>query len=294
MKNILLSSVALIGIAGTAVAADLPERVPVKAPPIMARAFSWTGCYIGVNDGWIGSRYRFDLAPTGTYRNPAGVAPPPNAAGTGALAGDLTAVTSAYRLDESGLEVGGQVGCNYQTGVFVFGVEGDGQWAILGDNDDNTVRVAYPPLVSANPAFVIARRVETVDSQLNWFSTFRARAGVAFDRVFVYGTGGLAVGDLNSSTSVAFGGNVGNVYGTAQHFGSFSDMRIGWTAGGGLEWAFANHWTAKVEYLYLNLGNTISYLSALVAPAGRAPGYAWTTSVDSSYHVARIGLNYKF
>jgi hypothetical protein len=112
---------------GSAGAADMP----LKAPPIAPVAFSWNGCYGGVNGGWIGSRTWADLNPTGTYLNPAGVAAPPNAVGTGALAGDLLIVTNSYSFNNSSWEAGVQVGCQQQWGAVVAGFEADWQWSGL-------------------------------------------------------------------------------------------------------------------------------------------------------------------
>src|SRR5262245_26808531 len=92
--------------AGSASAADMP----LKAPPPAVAVFKWSGCYGGVNAGWIGGRTWADLKPTGNYLTAAGAAAPPNAAGTGALVGDQLLVTNGYRFDDSSWEGGVQFG----------------------------------------------------------------------------------------------------------------------------------------------------------------------------------------
>jgi len=109
--------------AAPAMAAD----IPVKAPPRVA-VFSWQGCYVGVNGGWIGSRDRYRLQPSGNYLTPTGGAPPPNAAGTGDFAANIAALTTGYKDTGSGGIVGGTLGCNVQAGHIVAGLEGDVSW----------------------------------------------------------------------------------------------------------------------------------------------------------------------
>ena len=104
---------------------------------------------------------------------------------------------------------------------------------------------------------------------LNWFGTVRGRAGYLFTpTLLAYGTAGFA-----------YGGVQGNVSG-------YSNTRTGWTAGGGLEWLFMPHWTAKVEYLFVDLdsGGTTGYYT----------GYQWGTRHHPQVNVVRAGVNYHF
>jgi outer membrane immunogenic protein len=286
----LLSGVLVVGAAGAASAADMA----VKARPLPVAVFSWTGCYVGGNAGWIGSDGRYDLSPAGSYLNPAGGAAPPNLAGTGLNPGDAAAVSTRNSPRDSGGLVGVQAGCNQQAGNFVFGVEADVAWTSLRSTS-NATYAAFPDV--GNPAFTIAARTEHVSSRLDWLSTFRGRAGYAWDRLYLYATGGLAIGDVRSDTNVTFGTVAVNpVFNGAVHIGSASSWQVGWTAGAGGEYAFSPQWSVKAEYLYVDLG-TFSYFSPLVAataPAAVGPGYAWRTSVTERDHIVRIGLNYKF
>jgi outer membrane immunogenic protein len=147
--------------------------------------------------------------------------------------------------DEGGFVGGAQIGYNYQVGSFVFGVETDIQYADLGgDNDFGGI-------------------LDDDDSD-SWFGTVRARAGVAFDRALVYVTGGLAYGEVNNG-----------------FYGS-DDVNVGWTIGAGVEYAFTDNLTLKVEGLYVNLEQDDDDLPAFV------------DSRETEFGVIRAGLNFKF
>ncbi len=159
--------------------------------------------------------------------------------------------TNATGIGLSGGQVGGTVGYNRQLGNAVFGVEGDIDWS--GLNGTNTT-VGCPGGCS------------TSDS---WLSTVRGRVGYSFDRVMPYVTGGLAVGDIRAATPSLAGGTSTNA---------------GWTLGGGIEFALPGNWTAKAEYLRVDLGSfNCTGCSAL-------PG----DNVSMQQNVVRAGVNYHF
>ena len=138
---------------------------------------------------------------------------------------------------------GGQVGANYQFGGnFVVGIEGDFDWFA---NNNNSVTVTGPLGTTFQGG-----------NNGRWLTTLTGRLGYAYDRVLFYGKGGGAwVGSNNFTlTSTATGASA-----------SFSNnnTNTGWTAGGGVEWAFTNNWTARVEYDYVGLSN-----QTFVVPAG--------------------------
>jgi outer membrane immunogenic protein len=140
--------------------------------------------------------------------------------------------------------VGGTVGYNYQVSQAVFGLEGDIDWSDLSRNGNCT-------------GF-------SCDIRNNWLSTVRGRLGLAFDRFMPYVTGGAAFGDIKTS-----------VAGT----GDSTATRTGWTVGGGLEAAIAGPWTAKVEYLHVDLGSGDSSLGS---------------SESFKTNIVRAGINYRF
>ncbi|HXD13450.1 MAG TPA: outer membrane protein [Xanthobacteraceae bacterium] len=169
------------------------------------------------------------------------------------------AFTPTGNFNTSGFLVGGTLGANYQMGAFVIGLEGDGDW----NNANGTTFLGGG--VGCFPG---------CNTQSTWLATVRGRAGYAWDRVLFYGTGGAAFGDVQG----AFGG-----------LPFASGTQTGWTAGAGVEWAFLPNWTAKVEYLYVNLGNFSCPTTS--CGAGAPPA---ATSVSFNENIVRAGINYKF
>jgi outer membrane immunogenic protein len=118
--------------------------------------------------------------------------------------------------------------------------------------------------------------------------------------LLAYGTGGLAYGGVHLSSSIAQTCTGCVFLGTPSSFGSFSDTRVGWTAGGGLEWMFLPNWSAKVEYLYYDLGSVTANSSPIVGLNGvGVVGALFMTSFPQTTtrfngHVVRAGLNYHF
>lgn len=164
---------------------------------------------------------------------------------------DTVTQVSTGGFDVSGGMIGGTIGYNMQLGGFIFGFEGDLDWSnIKGSTTTNCIG--------------------TCETSNTWLGTARARVGYAFDRFLPYLTAGAA-----------FGG----VKGTVAGFGSFSETQVGWTGGGGLEYAFVDNWTAKIEYLYADLGKA----NCNAACSGGNPfDVTFTTSI------VRGGINYKF
>jgi outer membrane immunogenic protein len=290
MKRLIVISAALAAFAavGSARAADLPLKAPLSAP-----AWSWSGCYGGANAGWAAVRNSADLSPGGLYRTPTGAAAPPNITGTGDFASDVAALFNSYSTTNSGWEAGVQIGCNRQWDVVVVGLEGDWQWT-GAKTSVNSSFAAFPNV--GNPGFTDAARTEHVDVAQKWFATVRARAGFTpWERVLVYGTAGIAWADFASNTAVTFATvPVAGVFNGAVHTGSASSTQVGGVVGGGVEWAIANNWSVKAEYLYMWF-NGLSYASPLVASVSpAAPGYAWNTNITSREQIVRIGVNYRF
>jgi outer membrane immunogenic protein len=160
---------------------------------------------------------------------------------------------------------GGQIGYNYQTGAWVFGVETDIQYV---STDSNTSWGRYN--FWANSVH---------NNNGGYFGTLRGRVGYAFDRTLLYLTGGLAYGGLNSSPLT------GNTTSNA-----------GWTIGGGVEYAFTNNWTAKLEGLYVSnsTGNKYRIYNNPVGGALPAGTYTAIASSSNGAGVVRVGVNYKF
>ena len=157
-------------------------------------------------------------------------------------------------IKPKGALFGGTLGYNYQVGSLVYGLEGDFDWSGVKGSAD-----CVPGLI-------------TCETRNRWLATFRGRVGYAFDRWLPYITGGGAYGNVRA-TATDFTGIV---------VATESKSQLGWTVGAGLEYAFLGNWTAKIEYLYVDLGNF---------DAGVAP---FATNVNFRENIVRAGLNYKF
>jgi outer membrane immunogenic protein len=276
MRKLLLASVAALGFAGTASAAELAVRAPLAPVPL----FSWTGCYLGINGGWIGGRDEYATSRRVLYPYPDVATPAENAL-----------LYHSYSSDQSGGTLGGQFGCQYQAGWLVIGGEWDANWSSLKEDNYFT----FGPIPRAtNLSLAWPPRAELTHKQLDWFSTARVRVGAAWwDRVLLYATGGVALGALDAYTQVAHDNPFDpSDFFIGDFFGAYRNQKIGWTVGGGFEWAFAANWTAKAEFLYLDFGS-FDY----IAPAAHnfdENGVTYHTSIDAKEYVARVGINYLF
>jgi len=279
----LLATTALIG---SAAAADMPVKVPVYKAPVVAPSYNWSGFYIGGNIGYSWGR----SSDYSTLSNGAGTV--------------LFANASGVNLD--GIVGGGQVGYNWQVQNWVVGVEAD----IQGTDEKGSRTFTCPIGVcspAANPfaavAFVASAPISVLamDQKIEWFGTVRARGGVLVSpRVLLYATGGLAYGGVKANTTIVqsdSGIQPGNVTATYAGTASTSTTRAGWTVGVGGEWMLAGNWSAKIEYLYYDLGK-VSYGTSLVANAAGFATPTWVVNTLSSTRfngsIARVGLDYHF
>ena len=164
------------------------------------------------------------------------------------------AAGSTGSFNISGWVAGATLGANFQSDAFVFGIDGD----FDGTGITGTNTSAFCPIAC--------------QTKNSWLATVRARVGYAVDRVLFYGTAGGAGGNIRTGVS-------GGGFDTSTEFG--------WTAGAGVEAAFADNWTARVEYLYVDLQNgTCSSVGNCGFPAG--------DTVKFSTSLIRLGVDYKF
>jgi outer membrane immunogenic protein len=208
-------------------AADLRAPVYKSPPPVLVAPFSWSGFYVGANAGYAWGKA--DLSsPAGTFT-------------TDTQHGYLAGITLGYNL---------------QTGVWVWGIEGDVDYAWVKGNAVNTVGTGCAGGGGC-------------DIKNTFFATARGRIGYAWDRFLPYLTGGAAFANAKISSPA----------GT-------SDTRtnIGWTVGAGVEYAFLGNWSAKAEYLYADLGNG----SCDASVCGVEVDYKIKTNI------VRAGVNYRF
>jgi outer membrane immunogenic protein len=180
----------------------------------------------------------------------------------------LTGVGTVSNSQDINGAIGGfQTGYNYQFGAWVWGLETDIQAS--GQKGGSTF-TGVLPLTSI-----------TTDDKLDWFGTVRGRLGVlATPNVLFYGTGGAAYGLVKNSATITVAG--------LSAVASSSDLRAGWTAGGGVEGALGGGWSAKLEYLYMDLGRTERTFSGL------GLGTIATETRETTDNIVRVGLNYKW
>jgi outer membrane immunogenic protein len=241
MKRLFITAMLSIAAAGTALAADLPQPAPVQAPavyvPTVAPVYNWGGIYVGINGGWGWGNTSWSVPATVVF----------------------PALSSS--LNDNGGVVGGTVGANFQTGEFVFGVEGDWDYSGINTGTTSTVCAFSGSCQTGN----------------NWIATLRGRVGYAADRVLFFGTAGGAFADMQTTLNGA----------------QSTKTQAGWTAGAGVEWAFADNWTAKAEYLYVDLGNVNATCSTGFCTSNNG-GNPVPINVSLTENLFRVGVNFKF
>ncbi|MGN6750575.1 MAG: outer membrane protein [Xanthobacteraceae bacterium] len=269
-----ISSIFLASIlaASRVTAADLPVRTEAPAYyPAVAPIYDWGGGYIGINGG-----YAFGQSQWGADAlNPSGL-------------------SSTGNFNVNGGMVGVTAGVSGQWGPWVLGAEGDFDWqGVKGTSNSpfctslitSTVPIPIPPTPAVGiPAGLSCKTAST------WLGTFRGRAGYAWDRVLVFGTAGIAGANVQTGLN---------------GLPPQTNFDFGWTAGAGLEWAFADHWTFKVEYLFVDLGNVScnhGYSCGYDAPATTTGGPNPTitpvvnsnSTVKLNENLIRVGVNFKW
>ncbi|HLH98622.1 MAG TPA: outer membrane protein [Xanthobacteraceae bacterium] len=216
--------------------------------PPMIKAFSWTGCYVGGHGGWGWGQKTFSDTST-------------------VFGDDLIAFftdASSKSFDVSGGVLGAQIGCDYQFAPgWVVGVEGNSSWTDINGKFDCTSPTCFGPV--------------HLDSDTDWMASVTARLGYAWtDRWLLYVKGGA--------------GWVRDEYEINTYLGNWSaaETRTGWTIGGGLEWAFADNWSAKLEYQYYDFGNRDL---TFTLPDGTSPEIE---KVRQQISTVTAGINFRF
>jgi outer membrane immunogenic protein len=246
MKALLLTAtlIAAGAAAGPAGAADLPAR-PAVVPVYVPPAYSWTGCFFGAAAGATFGQSQHVAA------GPANLGAP---------------ITDSFNV--VGALLGGSVGCNYQVSHLVIGVANDFFWTnAAGSSGD------LAPFLAGT----------TSSTKEHWLDALRGRAGLAFDRLFIYGTGG-----------VAWAGVQAGVCTPADLCDSQTRRRVGWVAGGGAEVAAwsgpSGSTTLRIEYLHVDLGSA-TYFSP---PEPIGAGTIVSRNVRMTNDMVTAGINWKF
>ena len=223
MKKLVIGAAFAAISSASAFAADLPMQ-SYKSPPVVAQVYNWTGFYVGVNGGY-GWGTQDPMTP-------------------------LSNRFDRTSFNTSGGMFGGTIGAQIQQGYVVLGVEGDLDWANIKGSGITTPTIGGLILPGLPITLNMATNVSAV-------GTARLRAGVAMNNWLFYATGGAAfIKSSANGTSIA--GVPCGTLGVLPNC-SASSLRPGLAAGLGAEWGFAQNWSAKVEYLYIeSLGSGVS------------------------------------
>jgi len=219
-----------------------------SAPPPPPPVYSWTGLYWGVNVGYS----------WGEARNEATLQTAPAVFSTASASRKVDGVIGGF-----------QSGYNYQFGNWVFGGESDFQAS--GQKGSEVFQIAG----GVPPTFL------STEHKLKWLGTSRTRLGVLWTpSTLLYGTAGVAYGQVKEDGIITRGAQSASL--------NFSDWKAGWTAGAGVETTVGNGWSAKLEYLYVDLGKSES----TIATPGL--GSLAATSRRFTDNIVRVGFNYKW
>ena len=279
-----LGAAALISGMSVASAADIARPV-YKAPPVVPAQFSWTGFYIGGHVGALHNRSSFDglidvtVFPAFGFLGPLFPIIVPSRFGT------IPGVSAS----NTGFIGGGQLGYNWQAGNFLLGLEGDASWTRARTN---------AAFVVPDP-FGIQTLTGGYTTSIDWTASLRGRVGLVWDRFLVYATGGAAFAKWNVGSTFtlvnptpAIFAPVPGASGTTAFGTSFTD--VGWTIGGGLEWALSDNWSVAGEYRHSRFGSRSIRLASTDPSGIILTGPPLTTNVRLTTDQVTLRLNYRF
>ncbi len=240
-SELLVASIAVCLGGSSALAADIYTPAPTAAPVMEAPlAFDWTGAYLGLQAGYGSADFDYAF-PEDTYFN--------------------TEAGQSFGHDAGGFVGGVFVGVLWQTGNWVFGLDGALQYA---DLNDTTISPYYPD-------------EDIFTSEVNWLATLTPKVGFAVDRWLVYAKGGLAVAEVRSRVDQV---------GTDNYFDR-EDTLTGWTVGAGIDYAMTDRVTIGIEAAYVDLGD--------IDLVGDTPGTEITNhSVDTDMFTVSARISYRF
>jgi outer membrane immunogenic protein len=278
MRGLVATSVSLVLWAAPAHAAEPLVKKAKPAPQtVAAPAFTWTGCYLGghIGGGWGHKNFSnptgFEL-PDGS---PAFTPPPPLYPGTS---------TVSLPLDQhvSGFLGGAQVGCKYQfASNWVVGIDGAFSKArLIGTTNWILTPSGIPPIQV--PA--------TFQAEMDWLASTTAMFGYSFNRLLLYGKAGIAWAHDNYDFLI-IPGDLSPLPPIGPADFRESEIRTGWTAGIGLEYAFSKNVSAKIEYDYYNFGSK-NVVFTNQFPTGASP--FGNATIKQNIQTITFGLNYYF
>jgi outer membrane immunogenic protein len=257
LKKVLFASAAVLVTAQVAHAAD-----------VAVETRDWSGFYLGVNGGYGGGTFDYPMSIK------ASDLPPPPASVEVASEPDTFKYNFGAENNASGFFGGAQIGYNYQVDSFVLGIEGD----ISATNIESKLKL-YSNTVNADVSG---------HSEVDWFATARLRGGyAATSNLLLYVTGGAAWGAVTSGFDADLGG-----FGNLSEDNSTSHM--GWTLGGGFEYAVTEHISLKTEYLYVDLGQQNLRNIDLAALADVDASAKLSIDQSIAFSTVKAGINYRF
>ena len=253
---------------------DLPKFggvAPSSGPFVM----NWTGFYAGLHIGYGWGLNDGSI----TYATPGGLAGQSNLSSSAIVSGGGTNSNG----DATGVIGGAHLGYNWLFDRWVAGLEGSIDPTLMSRG----ISITAPNATAVDPV-TLANDIGATATGGIWSTiqgSVRARAGYAFDRMMVYGTGGVALGSFGSNFQV-FGIDLTGApfYAADQR----SSTRVGWTLGGGVEYAINPHWTVRGEYRYTDFGHMSEF------PAATSMGVAYTADRHLDQNQVQVGFSYKF
>ena len=279
MKTIGCAAALAAGILVTGAVTSFAADMPLKARPLVAPAWSWTGFYGGINGGYAVGSDPFTQGYVGNINNPVNLS---------------TISTVNSTIVPKGGFAGLQDGYNYQIGSLVWGVEGDWQWAdqkarscglscSFTQTPDNVGDFRFGASGTAGSL--------SVDQKINWFATARGRVGwTPIEGTMLYATAGGAWMGVDETDQIRYvQALAGNVFTTTA---SFSNTKSGYAVGGGAEFRLWGNWTGKVEYLHIDVSGTNNSAAHFATPV-IGPIVLTTTTSTIRNDLVRVGLNYK-
>jgi len=248
MKKFLLAGVVIVSATTTAMAADLAPAAPA--------AYDWTGFYLGLNAGAAWNNSSVDNDVDNVLLDP---------------------LVDEIESNQTVFTGGGEMGFNWQVDSLVLGVEADFNYLGFDDSADR----------SADLGGAIGVVTGHLDLQEDWYGTLRGRLGFAADNFLIYGTGGLAYGNVDASGKVETAG--GDTWKASE-----SNVNWGWTIGAGAEYAFDQNWIVGAEYMYVDLGNPDFDFDHTSLGGDGLNNDNFDGNVDAAFSVVRATIKYKF
>jgi iron complex outermembrane receptor protein len=248
-----------------------PSAPPKNPPPAMTWAHDWSGPYAGLQAGmgWGDNGGNF------AYLTPDG------------FSGSPPFITNAY-----GVLAGAHVGYNRQFDHWVLGLEGSVDVTDLNKREQlgwaNAAGGQYCPYYVGIFGVGCGGAIDAhISSDIQ--GSLRARAGYAWNRLFLYGTGGIALANFNLQSNLGGQDSFGNFYFAAAN--DRSTVRAGWTGGAGVEYAITNHWSTRAEWRYSDFGHIMETPTSFSTATG---GLYYQGDRHVTQQQVQLGFSYKF